>query len=172
MDLNEATLIGRLTREPAIRQTQSGKKVASFAVATSRKWKGQNGDVKETTQFHNVVVWGALADIAEKFLHKGSQVWLRGEITYRTYQGKDGQDRYITEINAGEMILLAQPKGSQGQGQAQGAPQRPQAEPLYTRQERPKASEAVKTKAQDSFADDFPLDFSELDDGSDVNIPF
>lgn len=106
MDLNKTMLIGRLTRDPEVRNTASGQSVASFGVATGRVWKDQSGAKQEKTDFHNVVAWGKLAEICGQYLSKGRQVYIEGRLQTRDWQGQDGVKRYRTEIVAENMIML------------------------------------------------------------------
>lgn len=97
--INEATLLGNLGRAPEVRMTQAGDKVASLALATSDTWKDkQTGERKERTEWHRVSVWGPLAEVCERYLQKGSKVYVRGRIETRKWQDQSGQDRYTTEI--------------------------------------------------------------------------
>lgn len=97
--VNKAILIGNLGRDPEIRTTQSGDPVATLSVATSEHWKDRNtGDRRERTEWHRVVLWNKLAEIAEKYLHKGSKVYLEGQIRTRKWTDQSGQDRYSTEV--------------------------------------------------------------------------
>ena len=97
--LNKASIIGNLGRDPEVRHTQSGDTVANLSVATSEKWTDRSsGERRERTEWHRVVVWGKLAEIAEKYLRKGSKVYLEGQIRTRKWQDNDGKDRYTTEI--------------------------------------------------------------------------
>lgn len=123
--VNKAILVGNVGGDPEVRTTASGAKVANFSLATSRKWKNKNGEQQESTQWHKIVLWSALADLAEKYVKKGSQLYLEGEIEYRTYEDKEGQTRYITEINGREMRFLGGKsdngnggRGSQGSSRA------------------------------------------------------
>lgn len=96
--MNRATLLGRLGKDPEIRTTQSGDKVASFSLVTSKKYKEKaTGEQKEISDWHNIVVWGVLANTCEKFLRKGARVLLSGEIKTRSWE-KDGNKVYTTEI--------------------------------------------------------------------------
>jgi len=96
---NKAILLGRLGKDPEVRSTQAGTKCANFSVATSEKWKDKNtGEAKEKTEWHNVVVWGALASVCENYLKKGSQVYIEGKLQTRKWQDRDGQDKYTTEV--------------------------------------------------------------------------
>lgn len=110
MDLNKVMLIGRLTRDPEVRTTPNGAKVASFGLATGFTWTDQSGQKKEQTEFHNVVLWRGLAGIAEQYLKKGSQVYIEGRLTTRSWDDKQsGQKRYRTEVIADSMIMLGKP---------------------------------------------------------------
>ncbi len=114
MDLNRATLIGRLVRDPELRSIPSGKQVASFSVATGRVWKDANGQKQEQTEFHNIVVWSKLAEIASQYLRKGRQVYVEGRIQTRDWVGQDGVKRYRTEIIADNLIMLGSAPGGAG----------------------------------------------------------
>lgn len=112
MDLNRATILGRLTRDPEIRSTTSGKNVATLSVATNRVWKDQSGQKQEQSEFHNCVLWGKLADIAGQYLNKGRRVYIEGRIQTRDWVGTDGVKKYRTEIVAENLIMLDGPRGS------------------------------------------------------------
>jgi len=105
MNLNKVFVLGRLTADPDARTTPSGTRVASFSLATNRVWLDRNGERRESTEFHNVVVWGKQADIVSQFLKKGSLVLVEGHLQTRSWEGKDGQTRRTTEI-IGERIQL------------------------------------------------------------------
>jgi single-strand DNA-binding protein len=98
--VNKVILLGRLGRDPDIRSMQSGKKMASFSIATSERWKDRNTqEQKENTSWHNIVVFNeGLVDVIEKYVKKGSQIYVEGKLTTRKYQDKDGNDRYTTEV--------------------------------------------------------------------------
>lgn len=98
-------LIGNLGRDPEIRVTQGGGKVANFSVATSESWKDKNGERQEKTEWHRIVVWGKGADVVEKYIHKGSKVLIEGRIQTRKWE-KDGQEHYSTEIMADKLTML------------------------------------------------------------------
>lgn len=121
--LNKVILIGNLGADPEVRSTSTGGRVATLSLATSRQWKGADGQRQEKTQWHRVICWnnkvGAqLADVAERYCKKGEKIYIEGEIEYRTWQDKEGQTRYSTEINARELILLG---GKDGAGEGGGA---------------------------------------------------
>ena len=117
--INKAIIVGNLGRDPEVRYTANGSAVANVTVATSESWKDkQSGERQERTEWHRVVFFGRLAEIAEEYLKKGSQVYIEGSIRTQKWQDKEsGQDRYTTEIVARDMQML----GSRG-GDASGAP--------------------------------------------------
>ena len=98
--VNKVILLGNLGRDPEIRSMQSGKKMASFSIATSKKWKDRNTqEQKEATSWHNIVVFNeGLVDVIERYVKKGSKIYVEGELSTRKYQDKDGNDRYTTEV--------------------------------------------------------------------------
>ncbi|MDD5579379.1 MAG: single-stranded DNA-binding protein [Methylobacter sp.] len=110
--LNKVTLIGNLGSDPEVRYLPSGAAVTSISLATTRRWKDkQTGEKKDATEWHRVVFFNRLAEIAGEYLKKGSQVYLEGRIQTRKWQGQDGQDRYSTEIIAEEMHMLGSRSG-------------------------------------------------------------
>ena len=114
--LNKVFLIGRLTRDPELRFMPNGEAVCNFGLATSEKWKNKNGEPTEKTEFHNVIMYRRLAEIAGQYLKKGSQVYLEGKIQSRKYTDKNGVERTAYEIVCHEMKML-------GGGQGESAPQ-------------------------------------------------
>lgn len=112
--LNKAIIIGNLGSDPEIRTTGSGTRVANFSVATSRSWKSQSGEQQEKTEWHRIVCWDKLAEIVERYLKKGNQVYIEGEIEYRSYEDKDGVTKYSTEIRARDMMMLGGREGGGG----------------------------------------------------------
>ena len=104
--LNKVILIGRLGRDPEVRYMPNGEAVCNFSVATSESWKDSNGQKQERSEWHNVTMYRKLAEIAGKYLTKGSQVYLEGKIQSRKYQGKVGIERTAYEIIANEMKML------------------------------------------------------------------
>lgn len=105
--LNKAMIIGSLGKDPEVRYTAGGTAVASFSVATSDRIKGKDGNWEEKTEWHSVVLWARLAEIAGEFLSKGKQVYIEGRIQTRKWTDKDGKDRYTTEIIGEKMQLLS-----------------------------------------------------------------
>ncbi len=106
--LNQATIIGYVGDVPKISNTQNGRKVASFAIATTEKGYTSKSGVQypDRTEWHNIVLWGNLAEIAEKYLRKGSSVFIQGKMRTRSYDDKNGVKRYITEIEGETMQML------------------------------------------------------------------
>jgi single-strand DNA-binding protein len=109
---NKVQLIGNLGKVPEIKNTDSGKKLAKFSVATNEIYTNNKGEKVKETQWHNLVAWGKLAEIAEKFLDKGSEVVIEGKIITKDYLDKDGNKKYTTEIQVNEMLLMG-PKSSE-----------------------------------------------------------
>ncbi len=117
-------LIGNLGADPEVRHLQNGTPVANIRLATSETYKDrQTGERREQTEWHNVVLWRGLAEITEKYLRKGSKVYIEGKLRTRQWQDKDGQTRYTTEIVADEMTMLDRASG-EGSAPVQGAQQR------------------------------------------------
>ncbi len=114
MNVNKVLLVGRLTRDPEMRTTTGGQNVASLSMATNRFWKDKNGQRQDKTTFHNVILWGRLAEIAGQYLTKGQEAYIEGRIETRKYTAKDGTDRYVTEIIAENMQLGSKPQGGSG----------------------------------------------------------
>lgn len=117
-------LIGNLGADPEVRHLQNGAAVANFRIATSETYKDrQTGEKREQTEWHSIVAWRGLAEIVEKYLRKGSKVYVEGKLRTRQWQDKDGNTRYTTEIHADEMTMLDRAAGGGApQGQPQAAP--------------------------------------------------
>lgn len=125
--VNKVILIGNLGRDPEVRTMQNGSKVANLSLATSESWKDKaTGERKEKSEWHRVVLFGALADIAERYCKKGSKVYVCGSLQTRKWTDKDGVEKYSTEVVlqgfGGELTLLDGPRGSTGDHPAPGAP--------------------------------------------------
>ncbi len=164
--LNKVILIGNLGQDPEVRSIANGGRVANFSLATSRQWSGQGGDKQEKTEWHRIVAWNntkgagtGLADVVEKFVKKGDKLYVEGRVEYRSWQDKDGQTRYTTEIIANEIILLSGKGGGEGgysparagAGAAAGASSTP----------------AKKEGKEEAFGD-----FPEALDSEDDDLPF
>lgn len=104
--LNKALIIGNLGADPEVRYTQSNTALATFNIATTEKYRDANGEMKENTEWHRIVAWGRLAELAQQYLRKGSPVYIEGSIQTRQWEDKEGLKRYTTEIKATSMQLL------------------------------------------------------------------
>jgi single-strand DNA-binding protein len=111
--VNKAILIGHLGADPEVRNTQSGLTVTNFRIATSERWKDKtSGEMVDKTEWHRIVAWGKLGELAGQYLAKGRQVYIEGRIQTRKWEDKDGQDRYTTEIVANSITFLGGKKES------------------------------------------------------------
>lgn len=119
MNINKAIILGRITSEVVIKTTPTGANVASFSVATNKIYKDASGQKKETAEFHNVVLWQKLAELAKQYLVKGQEVYIEGRIQTRSYQDKAGVTKYRTEIIGEVMQFGAKPLGQRTQTTAQ-----------------------------------------------------
>ncbi|MBI2072957.1 MAG: single-stranded DNA-binding protein [Gemmatimonadetes bacterium] len=158
--LNKVMLIGNLGADPEVRSTANGTRVANLSVATSRQWNNPAGERQEKTEWHRIVAWNnrvsKLADFVEKYLKKGDRVYVEGRIEYRTWEDREGNTRYSTEINARELIPLSSrggPGGAEAEAQAP-APAR--------------AAQAVAAESKSQSYEDFPEALDEEDD----DLPF
>ncbi|HEX5440890.1 MAG TPA: single-stranded DNA-binding protein [Ktedonobacterales bacterium] len=117
--LNKIMLIGNLGRDPELSYTPSGKAIAKFSLAVSRRRRDESGEQREETQWFNIVAWERLAETCNNYLHKGSKVYIEGRMTSRKYTDKDGVERTAWEVTATEMEMLT-PKGGDGSGGGSG----------------------------------------------------
>jgi single-strand DNA-binding protein len=158
--LNKVTLIGNLGSDPEVRSTTGGNRVATFSLATSRSWSSASGDRQEKTEWHRCVVWNSkssqLADIVEKYVHKGDKLYVEGRIEYRQWQDKEGQTRYSTEINVRELIMLGAPRAGDTDGTSAPRANRSQPAP------------AKATAGNGEAFEDFPEALQDQDD----DLPF
>ena len=115
MSVNKAILVGNLGKDPELRYTPSGTAVCTFSMATTDRFKNKQGEQQDRTEWHNIVVWAGLAEICGKYLTKGKQIYIEGRIQNRSYDDRDGNKRYISEIVATEMQMLGR-AGDQGGG--------------------------------------------------------
>jgi single-strand DNA-binding protein len=107
--VNKVILIGNLGRDPEVRSTQSGQPVASFTLATNRRWRDKTGNKQEETEWHNIVVWGKQAEIAGQYLKKGKQIYLEGRLQTRSWEDRQsGEKKYKTEIVCDNFQMLGQ----------------------------------------------------------------
>jgi len=157
--VNLVILVGNLGQDPEVRYMPNGNAVANITVATSESWKDQQGQVQERTEWHRVVLYRRLAEIAGEYLKKGAKVYLEGSLQTRKWTDQQGQERYTTEIAADEMQMLdSRPAGQgapAGQGSAAGKPQRPAAASGGYASQKP-ATQAYN-EAPVSFDDDIPF---------------
>ncbi len=117
MDLNKATIIGRLTNDPEARTTPSGQTVVSFSVATNFRWTDANGQKQDKAEFHNIVAWRKLAETITTYLKKGSRIYVEGRLQTRSWDDQNGVKKYRTEIIADNMIMLDSKSDSRNTGE-------------------------------------------------------
>ncbi len=151
--VNKVILVGNLGRDPEVRHLESGVAVASFSIATSETYKDKNtGERKTNTEWHNIVLWRGLAEIAEKYLKKGGQVYIEGKLRTRTWQDQEGNDRRTTEIVADNMTLLG---GKQASGNSYQVPA-PSASDIPYDKQRASGSSSV-AEPDSNGEDDLPF---------------
>ena len=158
MSVNKVILIGRLGKDPETRYMTSGEAVTNATLATSENWKDKSGEKQEKTEWHNLVFYRRLAEIAGEYLKKGSQIYVEGRIQTRKWQDKDGSDRYSTEIIANEMQMLGGRGGAAGSAGASGGGGRSDnfdAPP--SRDAAPKGSRPQQESPMPDFDDDIPF---------------
>lgn len=152
--LNLVQLIGNLTRDPEMRYTGNGTPVVTFGLATNRSWKNADGDVQESTEFHNIVAWNKMAEICQQLLAKGMKVYVQGSLSTRSWEDESGVTKYKTEVRIDEMILLDS-KGRQGAGMDEDGEMKDMAAideaPV---EDSPKASKKATKKAKDDDKDE------------------
>lgn len=156
---NKAILMGNLVRDPEVRYTTSKQAVAKFTVAVNRQWKNKDGELKEQVDFIPVVVWGQQGENCERYLSKGSPVFVEGRIQVRSYEATTGERRWVTEIIAQDVTFLGTRKESDSSSSHE-ADQAPRGGSLREK----------------GFGDEFVMDISEVDgakdEGEDADIPF
>ena len=155
--VNKVILLGNLGADPETRYTASGSAVTNIRIATTESWRDkQSGETQERTEWHRVVFFSRLAEIAAEYLRKGRQVYIEGQIRTRKWQGQDGQDRYTTEIVASDMQMIGG-RGEGGGGTAQ--PRERESAPEAARRDDESASPpaAPKSGPSDDFDDDIPF---------------
>jgi len=127
--VNKVILVGNLGADPEMRYTQSGTAVANFRLATSERWTDKAGEKQERTEWHRIVAFGRLAEICGEYLTKGRQVYVEGRLQTRSWDDKEGQTRYTTEIVAREMKMLGQRGDASGPGAGRPKPPKPSEPP-------------------------------------------
>ena len=153
--VNQATILGNLTRDPELRYTPSGSAVCNFGVATSRSWTTSEGAKQEKAEFHNVVAWKKLAEICSQYLIKGQKVYIQGRLQTRTWEGKDGVRRSKTDIVADQMVMLQRPRGAPAPtgGRVGPAPRPPVPEVDGSEEVKKEIKEEIKERAKNEDVD-------------------
>ena len=178
MSLNKVMLIGNVGQEPTVRyldqnSAQGATKVASFTLATTERYRDRNGEVRENTEWHNIVAWRNNADVVERFVHKGTQLYIEGRLRTRSWTDQTGNKRYTTEINTDTLQLLGRRPDGQGEGAPAAQPQQPayqqpqyQAQPAYQQPayqqpqpsyQQPAPAAPAEPEAVDVIGDDLPF---------------
>ncbi|MDE1484650.1 single-stranded DNA-binding protein [Xenorhabdus bovienii] len=160
--VNKVILIGRLGQDPEVRYLPNGGAIANITLATSEQWRDkQSGEMREKTEWHRVVIFGKLAEVAGEYLRKGSQVYIEGSLQTRKWQDQQGQDRYTTEVTVnvgGTMQMLSSRQGSQQgqqpQQQYSGAPQQSHG---WGAPQQPKGQQLQQEPPPMDFDDDIPF---------------
>ncbi len=145
MSVNKAILVGRLGKDPELRYTPNGRAVASFPLATDRRWKSQDGQPQSETTWHNVVAWGRQAEVIKEYMSKGRQLFVEGRISNRSYEDKDGNKRWISEVVVENFTFLGD-RGDSGQGRPSSGPSGP-----------PDEQEPLPPQGEASEDDDLPF---------------
>lgn len=147
--INKVIIVGNLGNDPEIRTMPNGEQVANITVATSESWKDKNtGERKETVEWHRIVLYRRLAEIAGQYLHKGSQVYIEGRLKTRKWQDNNGQDRYTTEIQGDNLQML----GGRNQDAAQNQPPKQQ-----DKQQKAQSKSQQSEPPVDAFDDNIPF---------------
>ncbi len=149
--VNKVILVGNLGKDPEV-QTFDTYKKAAFSLATTEYSRDREGNEVQHTEWHNIVMWRGLAEIAEQYLHKGNQVYIEGKIRTRSYDAKDGQKKYITEIQADNLILL----GGRKEGSSEN-PGQSQSPGSYNHPAQPVVPPITEPLSQESDHDDLPF---------------
>lgn len=152
MSLNKVMLIGNVGKDPEVRHLESGAVTASFTLATTERYKDKNGENKEQTEWHNIVCWRSLAEVVEKYVRKGTQLYIEGRIRTRSYTDRDGNTRYITEINADNLQMLGRKSDSGYQ-----APAAPSAPAQSYAPATPKSTPIIDMSVAEDDSDDLPF---------------
>jgi single-strand DNA-binding protein len=175
MSVNKVILVGNVGKDPDVRYLEKGVAIARFPLATSESYKGKDGERVTATEWHNIVLWRGLAETAEKYVKKGSQLFIEGKIRTRSYDDKDGNKRYMTEIVADQMQMLGKRSDSPGDD----IPERQQGSNSGSQQSQPGASYNSKMSGNNSFPENDPSlgknpeeTFEAADPAGDDDLPF
>lgn len=153
MSVNKVILVGRLGKDPETRYMTNGEAVTNVTLATSENWKDKSGEKQEKTEWHNLVFYRRLAEIAGEYLKKGAQIYVEGKLQTRKWQDKEGKDRYTTEIIVNEMQMLGSKSGGAGSFEVV---ERPSSSSGGASSSAPKSAPAAKGNF-DNFDDDIPF---------------
>lgn len=118
--INKVILVGNLGKDPEVRVLEGGRKVANFSLATTESYKDKNGERVENTEWHNISFWGPISEVIEKYLKKGSQIYVEGKIRTRSYEDKEGVKKYVTEIVGQTMTMLGNKSASDNTDYSKG----------------------------------------------------
>ena len=152
MSINKVILIGNVGKDPEIRHFENGTPKCTFSLATTESYTNKSGEKVSNTEWHNIVMWRGLAEIAEQFLRKGSQVYIEGKIRTRSFDAKDGTKKYITEIQADNLVLLGGRKEGNGEGFVQPSASNANGHPAQ-----PVVPPITEPSAQETDHDDLPF---------------
>ncbi len=174
MSINKVILVGNVGKDPEIRYLEGGTAVCSFPLATSESYRNRDGEKVTNTEWHNIVLWRGLAEIAEKYVKKGSQLYIEGRIRTRSWDDKEGNKRYTTEIIADNMQMLGRKSDEQGQQDRQSA--RPAAratsdEPAQQDKQAPQPSSGTNNSVGETPGDSEYTGSGQKPDESD-DLPF
>ena len=155
MSVNKVILVGNVGKDPEVRHLESGASVAAFPLATTERYKDKNGSLQDQTEWHNIICWRNLADLAEKYINKGSQIYIEGKIRTRNWTDQTGAKRYTTEIVADNIRLLGKREGSPAAENSNftAAP----AQPQQTQQAPQAQSSPMSDFPSDESSDDLPF---------------
>lgn len=151
MAVNKAILVGNVGKDPEVRHLESGVVVASFSLATTERYKDKSGELKEQTEWHNIVCWRGLADLADKYIKKGTQIYVEGRIRTRSWDDQNGAKHYTTEIIADTIQLL----GRKSDNQSTSPSGAPTANTSYSSQQI--SAPAISPKDIEDDSDDLPF---------------
>jgi len=143
--VNKVILIGRLGSDPELRYTPNGDAVANFRIATNRVWKDKEGNQQERTEWHRIVAWRKLAERCGEYLRKGSHVYIEGRLETRSWQDKNGNKRFVTEVITDRMQML------DAKGQVKVSEQTPPTEEVFEEKELPQGAEIKESESEDEI---------------------
>ena len=183
MSLNKVMLIGNVGRDPEVRylegnqQNGQGTKVATFTLATTERFRDRNGELRENTEWHNIVAGRNSADVAERFIRKGTQLYIEGRLRTRSWTDQTGNKRYTTEISVDNLQLLGKrdnAEGGQGQYQAPASQGHPASQPYYQQNNAPAGFQPRQAPSQPAAApvQSAPAGGFDINDGGSDDLPF